>query len=148
MSKGVFADTLPDALIEQLSILHLERDMYSSTIDAISVLYPKLQPGGFCIVDDHLLPNCVAVIHDYRDEHGIEEELITIDKFGAYWRKTQSRRNVARSLTLVGSQTVSLRCAKVLFAKNPILAFVMPTDDFGYKNAKPPILDCCTMCSF
>lgn len=86
--KGFFADTLPKAPIEKLSILRLDGDMYSSTIDAISALYPKLQPGGFCIVDDYLLPNCAAAIHDYRDKHGIEDELISIDKFGAYWRKS------------------------------------------------------------
>ncbi|MEP6067549.1 MAG: TylF/MycF/NovP-related O-methyltransferase [Paracoccaceae bacterium] len=54
----------------------------------LGTLHQVIFLKGFCIVDDHLLPNCVAVIHDYRDEHGIEEELIAIDKFGAFWRKT------------------------------------------------------------
>ncbi len=86
--KGFFAETLPDAPIEKLSILRLDGDMYSSTIDAISALYPKLQPGGYCIVDDYGLPNCAAAIHDYRSEHGIEDEMVTIDKFGVYWKKS------------------------------------------------------------
>ena len=85
--KGFFADTLPTAPIEKLSILRLDGDMYSSTIDALNSLYPKLQAGGFCIVDDYMLPGCQKAIHDYRAEHGIDEEMVQIDNLARYWRK-------------------------------------------------------------
>ena len=86
---GWFKDTLPSAPIEQLSVMRLDGDLYESTWQAIEALYPKLSPGGFCIVDDYgdLVAQCQRAIHDYRDQHGITEEIIDIDGFGAYWRK-------------------------------------------------------------
>ena len=49
---GWFKDTLPTAPIERLSLMRLDGDMYESTWQAIEALYPKLSPGGFCIIDD------------------------------------------------------------------------------------------------
>jgi len=86
---GWFKDTLPTAPIEQISVMRLDGDLYESTWQAIEALYPKLSPGGFCIVDDYgdLVAQCQRAIHDYRDQHGITEEIVDIDGFGAYWRK-------------------------------------------------------------
>ena len=86
---GWFKDTLPSAPIDQLALMRLDGDLYESTWQAIEALYPKLSPGGFCIVDDYgdLVAQCQRAIHDYRDAHGITEEIIDIDGFGAYWRK-------------------------------------------------------------
>jgi O-methyltransferase len=86
---GWFKDTLPNAPIEQLAVIRLDGDLYESTWQAIEALYPKLSPGGFCIVDDYgtLVDQCQRAIHDYRDAHGITEEIIDVDGWGAYWRK-------------------------------------------------------------
>jgi O-methyltransferase len=86
---GWFKDTLPTAPVEQISVMRLDGDLYESTWQAIEALYPKLSPGGFCIVDDYgdLVAQCQKAIHDYRDAHGITEEIVDIDGFGAYWRK-------------------------------------------------------------
>jgi O-methyltransferase len=87
---GWFKDTLPTAPIEQLAVMRLDGDLYESTWQAIEALYPRLSPGGFCIVDDYgtLVDQCQRAIHDYRDAHGITEEIIDVDGWGAYWRKT------------------------------------------------------------
>lgn len=87
---GWFKDTLPVAPLGELALMRLDGDMYESTIQAIEVLYPKLSPGGFCIIDDFGSHASQAgqAIHDYRAQHGITEEIITIDDFGAYWRKS------------------------------------------------------------
>lgn len=86
---GWFKDTLATAPVEQLAVMRLDGDMYESTIQAIEPLYPKLSPGGFCIVDDYGSHASQAgkAIQDYRKAHGITEEIIDIDGFGAYWRK-------------------------------------------------------------
>lgn len=86
---GWFEDTLPAAPIERLALMRLDGDLYGSTWQAIEALYPKLSPGGFCIVDDYgaLEDQCRRAIHDYRDAHGITEEIVDIDGWGAYWRK-------------------------------------------------------------
>jgi hypothetical protein len=85
--KGWFKDTLPIAPIEKISVMRLDGDMYESTIDALNALYPKLSPGGFCIIDDYMLEGCRKAVHDYRDQHGISEPIVDIDGFGAYWRR-------------------------------------------------------------
>jgi O-methyltransferase len=86
---GWFKDTLPTAPIETIAVMRLDGDMYESTWQAIEALYPKLSPGGFCIVDDFgsHASQCGRAINDYRKAHGITEEIIDVDGFGAYWRK-------------------------------------------------------------
>jgi O-methyltransferase len=87
---GWFKDTLPTAPVETLSLMRLDGDMYESTVQAIEPLYPKLSVGGFCIVDDFGSHASQAgqAIHDYRKKHNITDEIIDIDGFGAYWRKS------------------------------------------------------------
>jgi O-methyltransferase len=86
---GWFKDTLPGAPIDELAVMRLDGDMYESTWQAIEALYPKLSPGGYCIVDDFGSHQSQAgrAILDYRKKHGIEEEIVDIDGFGAYWRR-------------------------------------------------------------
>lgn len=86
---GWFKDTLPTAPIEQLAVVRLDGDMYESTIQAIEALYPKLAPGGFLIIDDFgsHASQCGKAIADYRSAHGIDDEIVDIDGFGAYWRR-------------------------------------------------------------
>jgi O-methyltransferase len=87
--EGWFADTLPTAPIDQLAVVRLDGDMYGSTWDAITVLYPKLSPGGFLIVDDYHIPACAKAIQDYRTEHAITEPVEQIDADAAFWRKSR-----------------------------------------------------------
>jgi O-methyltransferase len=85
---GWFEDTLPAAPIERLAVLRLDGDMYSSTIQALDALYPKLSPGGFVIIDDYnAFPNCKKAVEDYRAEHGITDAIVEIDREAVFWRK-------------------------------------------------------------
>jgi O-methyltransferase len=87
--KGWFSETLPTAPIDRLAVLRLDGDMYGSTWDAIEALYPKLSPGGFCIVDDFgAVEGCRQAITDYREQHRITDAIQTIDGMGVYWRKS------------------------------------------------------------
>ena len=85
--KGWFKDTLPSAPIDKLAVLRLDGDMYSSTMDALTSLYPKLSQGGFCIVDDYALTGCKQAIHDFRAKNRITAEIKIVDWTGIYWRK-------------------------------------------------------------
>lgn len=88
--KGWFKDTLPSAPISALAVVRLDGDMYESTMDAITTLYPKLAIGGFLIIDDYgAVPACQKAIADYRAAHGISEPIVAIDWTGAYWRRTR-----------------------------------------------------------
>lgn len=85
---GWFKDTLHGAPVESISVLRLDGDLYESTIQALDALYPKLSPGGFCIVDDyHAIDACRKACTDYRTEHGVTGEIVEIDGTGVYWRK-------------------------------------------------------------
>jgi hypothetical protein len=84
--KGWFDETLPGP-VKQLAILRLDGDMFKSTWDAITALYPLLSPGGICIVDDYFLGGCQKAIHDYRSREGITAEIMPIDGLGVWWRK-------------------------------------------------------------
>jgi O-methyltransferase len=86
--KGWFRETLPEAPIEQLSVLRLDGDMYESTMDALRHLYPRVSTGGFIIVDDYALPGCRAAIRDYRCEHNIADKIEHIDLYAAYWQRS------------------------------------------------------------
>ncbi len=86
--KGWFKDTLPSAKIGQLALMRLDGDMYESTMDALTALYPKLSPNGYVIIDDyHVVPECRVAVKDYCRAHGVEPEIEEIDGVGVYWRK-------------------------------------------------------------
>lgn len=86
--KGWFKDTLPTAPIQQLAVARLDGDMYESTMDAITVLYPKLSVGGYLIIDDWgAVEACKKAVIDYRNANNITEEIVDIDGFGVYWKK-------------------------------------------------------------
>ena len=86
---GWFKDTLPAAPIQQLAILRLDGDMYSSTMDALENLYAKLSPGGYLIVDDYgSTLACRQAVDDFRARHNINEPIQAIDWTGVFWQKT------------------------------------------------------------
>jgi Macrocin-O-methyltransferase (TylF). len=64
---------LPLAPIQSIAVLRLDGDLYESTMDTLTHLYPKVSPGGFVIVDDHgAFPPCAEAVADYRRDHGIK----------------------------------------------------------------------------
>jgi Macrocin-O-methyltransferase (TylF) len=87
--KGWFRDTLPPAPIQRLALMRLDGDLYESTMDALTHLYPKLSPGGFVIIDDYNIGACRAAVADFRAAHRIEDPIEAIDWAGVYWRRTR-----------------------------------------------------------
>jgi hypothetical protein len=85
---GWFEDTLPGP-IKRLSILRLDSDLYKSTMDSLVPLYPRLMPGGFCIIDDWNVPMCRDAVTGYRSSRGITEPMHPIDGHSVYWRKEE-----------------------------------------------------------
>ena len=85
--KGWFSETLPVAPIARLAVLRLDGDMYESTIDALTQLYPKLSGAGYVIIDDYAIPGCRKAVDDFRAQRGIKEEMKRIDWTGVYWQR-------------------------------------------------------------
>jgi hypothetical protein len=84
---GFFADTLPSAPVKQLAVLRLDGDLYASTMDALVPLYPRVEPGGYVIIDDYQISMCKDAVTDYRGEHGVTSPIWDIDGCGVFWRK-------------------------------------------------------------
>jgi O-methyltransferase len=88
---GWFRETIPAAPIEHLAVARVDAQLYASTIDALTGLYPKVSPGGFVIVDRYrLVVACEAAVDDYRREQGISEPIMEVDDCAVFWRKSAS----------------------------------------------------------
>ncbi len=87
--KGWFKDTLANADIAKLALARLDGDLYDSTYQALEVLYPKLSPGGYLIIDDYGVPcGCQMAVDDYRAAHRIQEPMVEVASSAIYWRKS------------------------------------------------------------
>jgi hypothetical protein len=85
--KGFFEHSLKNAPIEKISILRLDGDMYSSTIQVLEQLYDKDSEGGYIIIDDYALNGCKIAVDDFRRLRNITSELHEVDWTGRYWVK-------------------------------------------------------------
>lgn len=82
---GWFKDTLPVAPIEKVSFLRCDADMYSSTLECLSTMYPKLSMGGLVYIDDyHEFDACKKAVIEYRQQVKSDESLYTIVEDGDY----------------------------------------------------------------
>lgn len=89
--EGWFSETLPAVADRRWAVIRLDGDMYGSTMDSLTNLYPGLSTGGYVIIDDYFaLPACRQAVDDYRAEYGIVEPIQRIDWTGAYWRNEQT----------------------------------------------------------
>ena len=89
--KGWFKDTLRAAPIRALALLRIDGDLYESTWDGLTALYPKLSAGGFVIIDDyHAVTACRQAVDDYRRRHGISAAPQSIDWAGIFWQKAST----------------------------------------------------------
>ena len=87
--KGWFRDTMPDA--DRRTMVGDPRWTATCTSPPWScwrTCIRNLSPGGYVIIDDYnSLWYCRKAVTDYREAHGITDEIHEIDWTGAYWRK-------------------------------------------------------------
>jgi len=87
--KGWFRDSLPTIpATQKFAVIRLDGDLYESTWDAITALYPKLSVGGYCLVDDYGgIPACRSAVDEYRSRNGIHEPIQSVDRSCIFWQK-------------------------------------------------------------
>jgi len=61
--EGWFNDTLPTQLPDKICFVHLDVDFYSSTIEGLKYIYPKLSNGAIVVIDDY----CDPKIHNVHN---------------------------------------------------------------------------------
>jgi hypothetical protein len=86
---GWFAESLPDAPVDQLALLRLDGDLYSSTRETLDALYDRVATGGYVVIDDYgALAACRRAVDEFRAERAVAAELRRVDWTSVFWRKT------------------------------------------------------------
>lgn len=89
--EGWFRDVLPHFVSQgrhPLALLRLDGDLYESTMDCLTHLYPHVSPGGYVIVDDYGgLAMCKQAVDEYRTANGIAAPITMVDWTGMWWQK-------------------------------------------------------------
>jgi len=83
---GWFSQTLAHLQAERFALIRLDGDLYESTMDALTALYPRLSPGGFVVVDDYAMRSSRTAVHDYLDQRGEKVKFEPIDDYSVWWR--------------------------------------------------------------
>jgi O-methyltransferase len=81
--KGLFQETLPGFLLsgkiqqEKFKIIHLDADLFSSTLYALTSLHSYLKPGDILIFDEFNVPTHeFRAFMDYADSYYIKYEVL------------------------------------------------------------------------
>lgn len=81
--KGKVEDTIPATAPEQIAVLRLDTDWYSSTRHEMEHLYPLLSPGGVLIIDDYgHWSGSQRAVDEYLEANGIALLLARTDYTG------------------------------------------------------------------
>ena len=73
--QGFVNKTLPNNTISKISILRIDVDSYSATLEVLDHLYDKVQTGGFIIFDDANLTESADAIKDFLESKNLPIEL-------------------------------------------------------------------------
>ena len=97
---GWFKDSIPTqqgtfARRGGIALLRIDGDLYSSTMQVLTLLYPLVSLGGWVVLDDYSVPESRRATTAYREAHGITEPItfLTGSPFVypvARWQKTRT----------------------------------------------------------
>ena len=108
---GPMEATLAEADVESVALLRLGAGIGDAAGAALDALYPKLSIGGFVVVDDHAEATCARAVADFRQAHGVEEQVEAIDWTAVAWRKTKEIDTTATRSTRVRTGSLGLPLA-------------------------------------
>jgi hypothetical protein len=66
---GFFPDTTrgQEQSLERIAFVHLDVDIYQSTLDALRFFYPRVSPGGMIVTHDYSAQSCPGVSAAYDE---------------------------------------------------------------------------------
>ena len=76
--------------IKNISLLRIDVDAYSATLEVLDNLYTKVTPGGYIIFDDSCLTECRDAIRSFFKKHALDIPLfhptdsVELDIFSSY----------------------------------------------------------------
>lgn len=84
---GWFADSLAHSPPGPLALLHVDADLYQSTLDVLNHCHERVTPGGFVVIDDYgILPPCREAVDEFLSVRGLAVDLIPIGEHAVCWR--------------------------------------------------------------
>ena len=118
--EGDVSETLHQTLPSEVALLRLDTDWYESTKSCMEMLYPKLVPGGVCILDDYgHWAGARRAVDEYFDDLG-SRPICTLLILGDECLRNLARTRWARvSGCLCGPLTLDGCKSKVFRAKRP-----------------------------
>jgi O-methyltransferase len=85
---GLFEETLVRTDTGPIELLHLDGDWYESTRVCLEVLYDRVVPGGYVVIDDYgFWPGARQATDEFRARRGIGAPLVRVDLGPVYWVK-------------------------------------------------------------
>jgi hypothetical protein len=87
--KGPVETTIPDDNTPtEIALLRLDTDWYSSTKHELEHLYPRLNRGGICIIDDYgTWTGSRQAVNEYIEKNKLTIKLQSIDGAGYFFIK-------------------------------------------------------------
>lgn len=70
VKKGFFPETAADLTSEIFSLVHLDTDLYRTTLDALEFFYPRLSKGGRVVTHDYNASGCPGVKKAFQEYFG------------------------------------------------------------------------------
>lgn len=91
IERGWFQDTLPQAKVERIALLHVDADWYDSVMQVLDTLYDRVSPGGFVVFDDYgSWQGCRRAADDFLSKRGLRVRLERQSRAGAWFQKPQT----------------------------------------------------------
>jgi len=89
VTGGWFEDTLPDAPIEQIALLHSDADLYESTCAVLTNLYDRVKPGGVIVMDDYGRKwlGVAAAVDEFLATRSLDVQLTIVEDTACWFRK-------------------------------------------------------------
>lgn len=84
--QGPLAQSLPGSEIDQVALLRLGQGIGAEAGDALELLYDRLAPGGFVLVDD-AGDDAHRAVTTFREDRGISAAIHQVDAHARSWRK-------------------------------------------------------------
>jgi hypothetical protein len=85
--RGPYEQTLADAPIESIGLIHLGEGVGESAETILDLLYDRLVPGGFVVIDDLTAPETEKAVEAFRTMHGSNEPLVRASGSSGWWRR-------------------------------------------------------------
>jgi hypothetical protein len=92
--KGWFAETLAATPVPQIALLHIDADWYDSVKLCLELLYPRVSPGGFVVLDDYgRWEGCTKAADEFLRSHDLGTPLDPRSSSGHFFQKPGRQAN-------------------------------------------------------